>query len=421
MLAACGTKETTGGAEAGDLTTTGQESGNLIVWGWTGTFEGILSQIEAFNQKFPNVTVEIQEMGYDDVHTNLLNAIVAGTGAPDLCAIDVLALTNYTDGLVDLNEVAQQYKDDFVEPTYSVGSYQGKFYGLATDSEPMGTFYRKDLWDQYGIKEEDIETWDDLIAAGEKVYADSNEQVKMFLMESGGSTLYEIMAVEQGFRGYFFDDQDEKVIVDDPKIVEAVTLLKRMWDSKSSYQNPQGGYSGEETVALFKADTVATQIAGPAWYPQEFINSMPELSGKWRMMRNPAVTKGGKRNGYAYPTIFVMPTQAKLKGPAWELCRLGLLGDGAKVLYESMAVLPAYKPLLDEIRDQPIEYFGGQQINALYDEIAQDTPPVFFGTGFTEAQSIFSQHLQNVMDEVATPEEAMAACATEMREKLKKG
>ena len=27
-----------------------------------------------FNKKFPNITVEVQEMGYEDVHTNLLNA-----------------------------------------------------------------------------------------------------------------------------------------------------------------------------------------------------------------------------------------------------------------------------------------------------------------------------------------------------------
>ena len=417
FLAACSKGETGGSS----FTTTGQEKGTLVVWGWTGTFEGVQSQIAEFNKKFPNIVVDVKDMGYEDVHTNLLNAIVAGTGAPDLCAIDVLRLTNYTDGLVDLSAQALQYMDQFVVPTYSVGSYQGKFYGLATDSEPMAMFYRVDIWDQYGIKEADIETWDDLINAGEKLYKDSGEAIKMYTIESGGSSLLEVMAVEQGFKGFFFNDTDTKVIVDDPKMVDAVTIHKRMWDSKCGYQNPQDGYSGDEATALFKDSKLAAQIIGPAWYPQVFVNSMPELSGKWRMMRAPAITQGGKRIGYQYPTIFVMPTQSTLKGPAWELCRLGLLGAGAKVLYEQMAVLPAYKPLFDEIRDQPIEYFGGQKINALFDEIAKDTPAVFFGSGFPEAQSIFTQHLQIAMDGTQSPQEAMSACAKEMREKLKKG
>ena len=107
------------------------------------------------------------------MHTNLLNAIVAGTGAPDLCAIDVLRLTQYIDGLVDLSAHRAEYEDYFVPPILDLGSYQGKLYGLATDSEPMGLLYRKDIWDQYGIAEEDIETWADLAEAGNKVNQDS--------------------------------------------------------------------------------------------------------------------------------------------------------------------------------------------------------------------------------------------------------
>ena len=67
-------------------------------------------------------------------------------------------------------------------PTLDLGSYQGKLYGLAADSEPIGLFYRKDLWDQYGIKEEDIETWADLAEAGNKVNQDSNGEVSLYAM-----------------------------------------------------------------------------------------------------------------------------------------------------------------------------------------------------------------------------------------------
>src|SRR5215217_3297921 len=79
------------------------QSGTLTVWGFEGTLEGMQSQVQAFNQKYPDVMVNVQTFDYETVHTNLLNAIVAGTGAPDLCAIDVVRLTQYIDGLVDLS------------------------------------------------------------------------------------------------------------------------------------------------------------------------------------------------------------------------------------------------------------------------------------------------------------------------------
>src|SRR5919112_4736148 len=186
------------------------QSGTLTVWGFEGTLEGMQSQVQAFNQKHPDVMVNIQSFDYETVHTNLLNAIVAGTGAPDLCAIDVLRLTQYIDGLVDLSAHRAEYEDYFVPPVLDLGSYQGKLYGLSTDSEPIGLLYRKDLWDQYGIKEEDIETWADLAEAGNTFSEASGGDVSLYAMFGNGFHLYEILAIEQGFPGYYFDETDTK-------------------------------------------------------------------------------------------------------------------------------------------------------------------------------------------------------------------
>src|SRR5262245_38766518 len=62
------------------------QGATITGWGFTGggVSEGMQSQVEAFQQKHPDVTVDVQTFPYEDVHTNLLNAIVSGTGAPDL-------------------------------------------------------------------------------------------------------------------------------------------------------------------------------------------------------------------------------------------------------------------------------------------------------------------------------------------------
>jgi lactose/L-arabinose transport system substrate-binding protein len=397
------------------------ESGTVTVWGFEGTYEGIESQVDAFSKQFPNVKVDVKKFGYDDTHTNLLNAIVAGTGAPDLVGIDVLRLTQYVDGLTDLSEQAKPYFDQFVPPTVSLGSYKGKFYGLATDSEPIGMFYRTDLWDQYGIKEADVETWADLAIAGAKVHEASQGKVSLVTMGANDAQLYEVLAVEQGFPGYYFNKDDTQVIVDDPKMVDAVNALKQLWSAKGVLQNVNGGSYGDEMTAALKSGKVTAQLMGAAWYPLTLTGNMPELAGKWRLMRLPAIQKGGPRIGYQYPTVWIIPQQSKLVSSAWELARMSLIGDGARRLYDKTKILPAYKPLLDELETKSDDYFGGQKLVELSRAIAKDTPDVFFGTGFTEAQEIMGNHLQEILNGQKSTEDGLRAAAQEMREKLKKG
>lgn len=418
-LAAAGALTTARGSTAAPRAAA--QSGTLTVWGWAGTFEGLQSQIQQFNQKYPDVTVDIQTFGHDDVETNLLNSIIAGTGAPDLCAIDVLTLTQYTDGLADFSAHRAEYEDQFVPPILDLGSYQGKLYGLATDSEPIGVLYRKDIWDKYGITEESIATWADLVEAGNKVNQDSRGEVALYALSATEPNVYETLAIQQGFGGYYFDETDTKVIVDDPKSIQAATVLKQLWDGKGARHDPNGGWAGDEMTVLLKSGKVASQIVGAAWYPFYLTQQMPELSGQWRLMRVPAIAAGGARVGYQYPTIFVIPAQSRQQELAWEFQLMGLTGDGARALFDLAHILPAYAPLLEEHKPQPDEYFGGQQTFELWDAIARDAPKVFFGEGFVEAEQILGNHLQQILKGEKSPEDGMHEAAEEMRSKLQKG
>ena len=201
--------------------------------------------------------------------------------APDLCSIDAFFLTQYTDGLTDLSAHRAEWEDQFVPPTLDVSSYLGKLYAVPADAGSIGLFYRQDLWDQYGIKEDGVATWSDLVEAGNKVNQDSNGEVSLYAMFGNDHYLYEVLAIEQGFGGYYFDDTDTKVIVDDPKMVEAVGVIKQLWDGKGALQNPGGtDIYGDELTVLIKSGKVATQIVGASWYPSSLTQQMPELSGQ---------------------------------------------------------------------------------------------------------------------------------------------
>ena len=128
----------------------------------------------------------------------------------------------------------------------------------------------------------------------------------------------------------------------------------------------------------------------------------------------------GRASVTQYPTIFVMPSQSQNQDLAWEFEVMGMTGDGARKLFDLTHILPADAGLLKELQSQPDEYFGGQKTFELWDEIARDAPKVFFGTGFTEAQAILGNHLQQILTGEKSAEDGMHEAAEEMRAKLNK-
>jgi ABC-type glycerol-3-phosphate transport system substrate-binding protein len=76
--------------------------------------------------------------------------------------------------------------------------------------------------------------------------------------------------------------------------------------------------------------------------------------------------------------------------------------------------------LLTELGDKPVDFFGGQKIFQISDEIARDAPKVFFGTGFQEAQQIFGAHLPDILSGAKSVEDGLHEAAEEMRQKLSK-
>jgi ABC-type glycerol-3-phosphate transport system substrate-binding protein len=196
-------------------------------------------------------------------------------------------------------------------------------------------------------------------------------------------------------------------------------VMKQLWDSKGALRNFGTDYY-DDSIVVLKSSQAASLLVSPAWFPFYLTEQIPEQSGKWRLMRAPAIESGGPRVGYQVPTIFVMPSQSQQQDLAWEFEIMGTTGDGARALFDLTHILPADAGLLEELQSQPDEYFGGQKTFELWGEIARDTPKVFFGTGFTEAQAILGTHLQQILNGEKSAEDGMHEAAEEMRQKLNK-
>ena len=208
-------------------------SGDVVVWGWTGVIEQFQAVIPDMQALYPDVNVRVEEMGYDDTHTNILAAVNTGVGVPDVVNFDTNYLGEFADGLTDLTDRLQPYLDEIIPISVKLGTYQGKILGVPQDSQPAGMFYRSDKFEEYGIDAEKIETYADLVAAAREVSAATKGEVKMLCMDVGSKLsmgdphlIIDLLLVQNGLGGTYFNRDDDKVVVDTPEAIEAMEVLR---------------------------------------------------------------------------------------------------------------------------------------------------------------------------------------------------
>jgi lactose/L-arabinose transport system substrate-binding protein len=399
-------------------------SGDVIVWGWRGSFEQYQAAMPELKQLYPDVNVVIQEMSYDDTHTNILAAVNTGVGVPDVVSFDVNHLGDFAPGMSDLTEKMQPYLDEIIPIANKLATYQGKMLGVPQDSEPVGMFYRSDLFQQYGLNADEILTYDDLVAAGKKVKDATNGEVKMLAMDAGSKLcmgdphlIIDLLLVQNGLGGTYFNRDDDKVVVDTPEAIEAMQTLQKISDPDICFTD----MSDDAAIAAYGADKILATFA-PGWFPLAMTGSLAQMSGKWAMMRPPAIKAGGLRGSYQIPSVTAIPKGSANPLAAWELVRLSEVSLEGQLRFNEITggVMPTWKRALATLAEKPMDYFGGQKIWGLFIAIAQDIPDVWFGRGWPEARSIIGNYTEPVIRREATPEDACKAAADEMRQKLNK-
>ncbi len=123
--------------------------------------------IPAFEEKYPDVTVESVPVPYDDLHQKLITA-VAGDQLPDLVRADIAWVPELADlgVLVPLSDEMPDFQDlaDQTYPgTLATNLWKGTYYGLPLDTNTRVMLYNSTVLDAAGV--EVPETVEDLVDA----------------------------------------------------------------------------------------------------------------------------------------------------------------------------------------------------------------------------------------------------------------
>ncbi len=365
-------------------------SGEITVWAFADDI--ILNSIKAtlpeFNQKYPDVKVNVVPVSGAEIHTKLLAAISSGQGIPDVAHVGVPDPRTFVDqdALWDITPRVQPYLDDILP--YQIPPYQvnGKMYGVPWGGTAASVFYRRDVFEKAGIEPDQIKTWDDFIEAGKKLVSSTNGQVKMINLPIGSTgekaSLQHFQQLLAQQLGTGVCDAKDEVVVNDEGNVRALELIIKMIDAGIGGDVPP--WTPAE-FASWKNGMVAT-VVNASWMKGIIEGQAPETAGKWGIMKIPAFEEGGTRVSSAGGSGMVIPKASENKEAAWAYVEFFLLnGDTQVEAYRAGAPIPSIMSTYDDpVFEQPEEFWGGQKVGELYTELEPQVPTYYYGAHWRE-------------------------------------
>ncbi len=359
----CSKKESSGSAapaaeekteeiKADAISTVGPDSGtHLELW----TFVELHSQhyaamLESWNKAHPDRQIQITftTYPYGDMHNKMIMANQTGSGAPDICDIEIGQFPNFMKGkvqFVEMNKYISEYESTVVKSRLDIYGKNGAYYGIPFHVGATVMYYNDDLLSSYGIDYKTIKTWDDFEAAGKKLKEASNGQVMMTGVDTGGADWLWVSMAENKAD---WTDASGRADVRIPAISDMIKMQQKWLDEGIAFCTPGGQIDTEEGFATVGDQKVAA-FPKALWYMSRFLNYMPEQEGKWAIAPCPVYKAGQPRSVGIGGTGTVVSLQSKHQELAAEFLAFAKLSlEGEQRIWEVLGFDPVNTALWTE-------------------------------------------------------------------------
>ncbi|MGH8873637.1 MAG: extracellular solute-binding protein [Acidimicrobiia bacterium] len=181
--------------------------------------------VAAFNDQFPNIKVELQQVP-DDFPTAILTMAAAGT-LPEVARVwephvlefaragQVIDLEPFIDAEPTFNP------EDFLEVFWNFPVIEGKRYGVADGWNGHQTFFNKDMFDEAGVDyPQEGWAWDDYVAAARQLSRPEEQRWGSDTVFVGWLHWNYKLIWQNG--GQVYDEAYTQAILDSPEAAEGI-------------------------------------------------------------------------------------------------------------------------------------------------------------------------------------------------------
>jgi len=259
VVSGCGKKDNSPAAGGGDKKVT------ITYWQHSSQARDKMMQdlAKEFMEKNKNITIKTEFIPEDSYSTKLISSL-ATDAAPDVMQVESgmiprLAKSGSIQPLDEKVLSTDKVASEFIPATVDGLKYNGKYYGLPTDTQTIVLYWNKDLAKSAGLDaEKGPKTWDELRDWAKKLT--KTEGGKM--SQSGwGEKGYnpEVQALINQYGGKMVDENGKYIFADDAKAVEAIQFMVDVYKKDKVYDT-----QFMKNWAGFRQGKVAIMLGHPA-------------------------------------------------------------------------------------------------------------------------------------------------------------
>jgi len=385
-----------------------QENATITVWCWDPNFNiyAMEKAADIYKDINPNVTVDVQEVAWEDIQTRLSTSLSANQtkDLPDIVLMQDNALiknvSSFPDAFYDLSDSGINF-DKFADFKVELTTVDGRNYGVPFDNGAAINAMRVDVLEEAGYSIDDFTdiTWKEFIEKGSKVREKTGKPLLSAI--AGESDLLMVMLQSTG--NWLFDSNGEPYITENEALKEVIRVYQELLKKKILVEVNDW----DQYISSFQSGTVAGTMNG-AWIIGSIV-PVEEQAGDWRITNIPRFGSIEGATNYSSQGGSSWMVMASSKNPELAADFLNQTFAGSKELYEtilpSSGALATYLPAGDsEVYNEPHPYFGGQKIYSDITDFASRVPRVKYGIYNYEARDAVSTAItqimqgQNIMD-----------------------
>jgi len=255
-LAACSSSPSSGSSAS---------SGTTTIQFWVRSdIEAIAKQlVTEFNATHSDIKVRLT-VTPDTYEVEKLGTAIASGNAPDVVALNDIDVPQFAteDQLLDISSQAHalSFYKDLSPGQLSLGTYQGKLYGVPFDADLSIIDYNKALFQQAGLNPNDPPTtWPEIISDAQKITALGNGIYGFdFQGDCSGCFTFTGMPFIWAAGGQIMPPNGNHATLTSPGVTAALNFYKTLWDDKVTPPSDQGA-TGATWGAAFQAGKIGME------------------------------------------------------------------------------------------------------------------------------------------------------------------